>query len=101
MDDGFQHRKVKAGYNIIITAYNDLFIDDKVPLQFYSPEFCEALSRIISKKGSVLFNIGINKTDIEARNKLVTYFKLNPEFNCELLEKIEGTNSLLIIKKQT
>ncbi|MBP7398856.1 MAG: tetraacyldisaccharide 4'-kinase [Chitinophagales bacterium] len=30
MDDGFQHRKVKAGYNIIITAYNDLFIDDKV-----------------------------------------------------------------------
>lgn len=30
MDDGFQHRRVKAGYNIILTAYSDLFIDDRV-----------------------------------------------------------------------
>ena len=28
LDDAFQHRKVKAGLQILLTAYNDLFIDD-------------------------------------------------------------------------
>jgi tetraacyldisaccharide 4'-kinase len=28
LDDAFQHRKVKAGFYIMLTAYNDLFLDD-------------------------------------------------------------------------
>jgi len=28
LDDAFQHRKVKAGLNILLTTYNDLYIDD-------------------------------------------------------------------------
>jgi tetraacyldisaccharide 4'-kinase len=28
LDDAFQHRKVQAGFNILLTAYNDLYIDD-------------------------------------------------------------------------
>ena len=28
LDDAFQHRKVKAGLNILLTAYNDLYVDD-------------------------------------------------------------------------
>jgi tetraacyldisaccharide 4'-kinase len=28
LDDAFQHRKVKAGFYILLTAYNDLFYDD-------------------------------------------------------------------------
>ncbi len=28
LDDGFQHRKVKASYNILLTKFNDLFTDD-------------------------------------------------------------------------
>ncbi len=28
LDDAFQHRKVKAGFYILLTAYNDLFSDD-------------------------------------------------------------------------
>ncbi|NNK73357.1 MAG: tetraacyldisaccharide 4'-kinase [Flavobacteriaceae bacterium] len=28
LDDAFQHRKVKAGLNILLTAYDDLYIDD-------------------------------------------------------------------------
>jgi tetraacyldisaccharide 4'-kinase len=28
LDDAFQHRKVKAGFYILLTAYNDLFIND-------------------------------------------------------------------------
>ncbi len=28
LDDAFQHRKVKAGLNILLTSYGDLFVDD-------------------------------------------------------------------------
>ncbi len=28
LDDAFQHRKVKAGFYVLLTAYNDLFCDD-------------------------------------------------------------------------
>lgn len=28
LDDAFQHRKVKAGFYILLTAYNDLFLED-------------------------------------------------------------------------
>lgn len=30
LDDAYQHRKVKAGYNILLTAYNNLFYKDIV-----------------------------------------------------------------------
>ncbi|MFY0483614.1 tetraacyldisaccharide 4'-kinase [Flavobacterium sp. PLA-1-15] len=30
LDDAFQHRKVKAGFYILLTAYNDLFADDYI-----------------------------------------------------------------------
>lgn len=30
LDDAFQHRKVNAGFNILLTPYNDLYIDDEV-----------------------------------------------------------------------
>ena len=28
LDDAFQHRAIKAGLNILLTVYDDLFIDD-------------------------------------------------------------------------
>ena len=30
LDDAFQHRKVKAGFNILLTSYNDLYVNDMV-----------------------------------------------------------------------
>ncbi len=30
LDDAFQHRKVDAGLNILLTPYNDLYVDDKM-----------------------------------------------------------------------
>ena len=30
LDDAFQHRKVQAGFYILLTAYNDLYVDDLV-----------------------------------------------------------------------
>ena len=29
LDDAFQHRKVKAGFNILLTPYDDLYVDDE------------------------------------------------------------------------
>lgn len=28
LDDAFQHRKVKGGFNILLTSFNDLYVDD-------------------------------------------------------------------------
>ena len=28
LDDAYQHRKIKAGLNILLTSYNDLYVDD-------------------------------------------------------------------------
>lgn len=30
LDDAFQHRRVKAGLNILLTSYDDLYVDDQV-----------------------------------------------------------------------
>ncbi len=30
LDDAFQHRKVEAGFTILLTSYNDLYVDDKM-----------------------------------------------------------------------
>ena len=30
LDDAYQHRKVEAGFNILLTSYNDLYVDDKM-----------------------------------------------------------------------
>ncbi len=30
LDDAFQHRKVKAGYNILLTTFRDLYVEDHV-----------------------------------------------------------------------
>jgi len=30
LDDAYQHRKVEGGFNILLTAYDDLYIDDKM-----------------------------------------------------------------------
>ncbi len=30
LDDAYQHRKVKAGFQIVLTAYDDLYIDDYI-----------------------------------------------------------------------
>ena len=28
LDDAFQHRRVKAGFQILLTAYNDMYVND-------------------------------------------------------------------------
>lgn len=51
----------------------DLFIDDKVPEKFYKRMFWQNIQRILSAKGSILFNAGL-KTDTD---KFLTKLKIN------------------------
>ena len=54
MDDAFQHRAVKAGFYILLTAFDDLFIDDFLLPTGNLREFKSGVNRadviIVSKK---------------------------------------------------
>lgn len=83
-------------YDLVIV---DLFIDDKVPLKFYSQDFFDYLLTISSNKGTILFNIGINLIGEEKLNSILEYFSHIHKLNCKTLRNIEETNTLLIITK--
>ncbi|TYP98086.1 spermine/spermidine synthase [Tenacibaculum adriaticum] len=85
-------------YDLIIV---DLFIDNQVPKQFYTEEFCNNLSNIITTKGSIIFNLGINQINKDKRNSVINYFYNKKEYKTFQYEKILGTNSLLIANKTT
>lgn len=88
-------KKNKNTYDLIIV---DLFVDQKVPKQFYSQEFCNYLYQSISIKGSLIFNIGIHQHDDGYRNKVKHYLsKLG--LKTTQYNKILTTNSLLIANK--
>jgi spermidine synthase len=87
-----------SNYDLIIV---DLFIDNQVPAQFYTLEFCEYLSGILSKTGSIVFNLGINIFNSEKGKhaRVVEYFEKSQNYHCTLLEHVHGTNLLFIIEK--
>jgi spermidine synthase len=86
----------KYAYDLLIV---DLFIDDEVPPQFYSVEFCIHLSNIITNQGHMLFNLGMNKTNDHTIAQVVNYFKQDRSFRCRLFENIQGANTLLWVNK--
>lgn len=81
-------------YDLIVV---DLFIDQKVPPQFLSPEFCEALFRISNQK--ILYNLGINLNAFDQAHAVSTFFKRQSNCSLTLLEQVKGKNTLLLIKK--
>lgn len=83
-------------YDLVIV---DLFFDNVVPPQFYSEEFCQNLSSILSEKGSILFNLGINEIESQKRAKVVDYFSKKENFTTSLYEKVVDTNFLMVADK--
>ncbi|MDO6803681.1 fused MFS/spermidine synthase [Wenyingzhuangia sp. 1_MG-2023] len=77
----------------------DLFIDNRVPSQFYSVTFCSNLSRLLTKKSSLIFNLGMDEHDAKKKNNVLQYFKNTKSFTVSEYEKVTGTNSLLIAHK--
>ncbi len=94
--DAFEFVKTsKEKFQLIII---DLFIDLNVPPIFYGKEFCENVSNLLEKDGSILFNVGVN---IESKSgtseKIIANF--GSGFQFQILQKVNGTNTLLIGKK--
>ncbi len=71
LDDAFQHRKVKAGFYILLTAYDDLFSDD-----FILP-FGNLRESVIGKKRANLFVVTKCPKNISELNKDEVKLKLN------------------------
>ena len=70
LDDAFQHRKVKAGFYILLTAYDDLFCDD-----YLLPTGNLRESRIGAKRANVIIvtkcPANINKEEQERIEKAI------------------------------
>ncbi len=72
LDDAFQHRKVNAGFYILLTAFNDLFIDD-----YLLPTGNLRESHIGSKRADVIIvtkcpkNLSVNEQE-KIKTKLKT-----------------------------
>lgn len=71
LDDAFQHRKVKAGFYILLTAYDDLFSDD-----FILP-FGNLRESAIGKKRANLVVVTKCPQNISEKNKDEIKLKLN------------------------
>ena len=71
LDDAFQHRKVKAGFYILLTAFDDLFADD-----FILP-FGNLRESTIGKKRANMVVVTKCPSNITANNKEEVKEKLN------------------------
>ncbi|MCX6182729.1 MAG: fused MFS/spermidine synthase [Bacteroidetes bacterium] len=76
----------------------DLFIDRETPQKFSSPEFLEALVKLMSTQGIVLFNtVNVEEEFTERNLNMIALFE--KYCSVEVLKGIEGGNDLIIIKK--
>ncbi|SRX55440.1 spermidine synthase [Aequorivita sp. CIP111184] len=85
----------KEKFDLVII---DLFIDTNVPPIFYGKEFCENISILLQKNGSIIFNVGINlEKDSVANETVSSNFGSGLKFL--VYPKVNDTNTLLIGKK--
>ncbi|HEX8563040.1 MAG TPA: tetraacyldisaccharide 4'-kinase [Flavobacterium sp.] len=73
LDDAFQHRKVGAGFYILLTAYNDLYVDD-----FLLPTGNLRESRRGAKRASIII-VTKCPPDLSVENRLKIQLRLKPE----------------------
>lgn len=96
-DDAFLY--VKNSKEIFQLIIIDLFIDTHVPKIFYGAEFCENVSKILDRKGSIIFNIGIKlEKDSDKSQAIISQF--GEDFDFQKHSNVNGSNILLIGKKK-
>jgi spermidine synthase len=83
----------KETFDVVIV---DLFIDDKVPPQFYSWHFCDSLKRVCAPGGQVVFNLGLSQHTVSDHEDVIDYFRNAPGFLFTIAENVAGTNVVLI-----
>lgn len=84
----------ESNFDLIIV---DVFIDDKVPDPVFSTGFCRNLVRLSRSTASIIFNLGLIQA--EHLHNVVSFFRGEPNFRTELLEKIEGYNTVLLAER--
>lgn len=73
LDDAFQHRKIQAGFSLLLTSYNDLYVDDFLLLTGHLRE-----GRKGAKRAQVIVVTKCPENlSLEAQTKIIT--KLQPK----------------------
>lgn len=109
MDDGFQHRRIKPGLNIILTAYHDLYIDDNLLPAGNLREPAVGIKRahiiIVTKCPSEMNEIDrgkiINKIKLKKSQNLffstLKYGNLYPLFPEQAIINLVGNHEVLLV----
>lgn len=94
-EDALEYVKGNSGQFGLIVI--DIFIDWKVPVQFYPTQFWEHISSSLKDDGVIIFNVGINSANRPEIDQLLKVMKSQIVF-----KKMEtGTNIILLgCKKQ-
>ncbi|MDR6301559.1 spermidine synthase [Mesonia maritima] len=79
------------------TVIVDLFIDVKVPEQFFKIEFWQNLANLLQPEATVIFNAGIGENHQKEIETLQQ--QTNQLISFEKISHVKGTNTLLLGKK--
>jgi spermidine synthase len=85
------------GYDLIVV---DLFIEDIIPKQFLINSFIEQLNKRLNTRGKILYNTIRNTLLKEDFINLQQHF-VELGFQITILEKVAGTNDLILATKLT
>ncbi len=89
----FMHQNQQL-FDLIIV---DLFVDTNIPDSFFGVPFWKNITKAVSKKGSILFNASLYKTEDKKLAKIIAFLHKHG-FQTEKIEKVNNTNTLLIAK---
>ncbi len=87
----FMNRNQKI-FDLILV---DLFIDTEVPETLFNSSFWNDIIRSNSEKGKILFNASMQRSNDEKLSSIIYQFKKR-NYHIQKLEKVNGTNTLLI-----
>ena len=86
---------MKQNTSIFDLIVIDLFIDTEVPETFLKKNFWDDIVRNNSDKGSILFNASLHDKNDKNILRILSYLD-NNSYQTQKLEKVNGTNTLLI-----
>lgn len=89
-------KQTKEEFNLVIV---DLFLDDLMPSFIFTEEFNNELKRIVAPNGTILINTMFNDK-VKAKKQVTKIESFYPKnkYKTTVLEKVLGTNDVLVIK---
>lgn len=96
MDAYHYSQEDQSQYGLIVI---DLFIDNRVPEQFYDEVFWGNISRILSSSGQIIFNTMIKDNSRELFDGLIKNME-ERSFSVSIHDKVDRTNIMMIMKRK-